>query len=75
MTIFFDKKDCIPCSHFIGNKCKNGFPVTGPCHGIPGKPICMDEDWSAFICNKNDGLPYGFPRNIFKKFNDSVDEL
>jgi len=50
------------CSHYVDNKCKNGFPVTGPCAGIPGVPICLKEDVCAAVCNRDDGLPYGFPR-------------
>jgi len=52
------------CSHLDDDKnCKNGFPFTAPCSGIiEGVPVCMDEDRSAVICNRDDGLPHAFPR-------------
>jgi hypothetical protein len=47
------------CSALQANStCKNGFPVTGTCHGADGGiPICMNEAVCARIYAAHDGVP------------------
>ena len=46
------------------SKCKNGFPVTGPCHGTDGNPICMSEKACGRIYSATEGVPIEIKRAL-----------
>lgn len=37
--------------------CSNGFPITGPCLGADGVPVCCDEDLCGRLYEHNGGKP------------------
>ena len=50
--------DRIRCSALQeDSKCRNGFFVTGPCHGTDGTPICMNERVCGRIYEASGGAP------------------
>lgn len=43
---------------FLPNSaCRNGFPVTGSCHGTAGTPMCLKEEWCGRVYEANGGKP------------------
>lgn len=48
------------CSALVGSECKNGFSVTGACHGINAEtvlPMCCKEELCGRLFNHNSGKP------------------
>lgn len=46
--------------------CRNGFYVTGPCHGTDGTPICVQEEVCGRIYGANGGIPIVIKRALSK---------
>ena len=55
------------CSALVGNECKNGFYVNGPCSGIAGVPMCLKEN----LCGRLYSNTGGKPRPMNKEHSDA----
>ena len=53
-----DTKKHTKCSAHMENGCKNGFPVTSVCLGVPaGIPMCCKVEWCGRAFNSVGGKP------------------